>query len=257
MIFLITVIYEETTFRPPSLPFTLFPRMDIHKANPYNKTSAFTFYHNYSLNPDFSLMSYATSLLVFEISIFLYAFVLFYRVGGETINMSHSDLIQLRRSKMRSYYEAVLIEMSSNCNSNTSTDDNDDEYVTERESNLCGGKNKVFSFCVWTSLFIVNIALIWLGFYKHAWIMILAGMYGIYETTWEFAKVYPNWFERKVILLSYCLILGTNSLMNFSTDHLMFKLYPLTKNSYYFYVLIHYLLKSTAMSMLVFVANLD
>lgn len=43
-------------------------------------------------------------------------------------------------------------------------------------------------------------------------------MYGIYETTWEFAKLYPNWFERKVILVSYHIVFLANFLMNFAPD---------------------------------------
>lgn len=114
VVFLITLVYEENTFRPPSLPITLFPRIDHHKAPPVNKTSGiFSFYHSSNLNPDFSLMSYTTCLILFEISIFLYAFALFYGVGKETVDMSHSELIVLRRNKMRSYYETVLIDMSS------------------------------------------------------------------------------------------------------------------------------------------------
>lgn len=62
LLFVITLIFEEQIFRPP---FT-------------------TVLYNESY-PDFSLMSYVSSLVVFQISIFLYAFTLFYQVGNQAL----------------------------------------------------------------------------------------------------------------------------------------------------------------------------
>lgn len=87
-----------------------------------------------------------------------------------------------------------------------------EKNLLSENNQLCGrSHNKLLSMMVWTSLYMVNAGLIGIGFYRHTWLMIIAGMYGIYETTWEFAKVYPNWFERKVILVSFYLILSVNA----------------------------------------------
>lgn len=87
--------------------------------------------------------------------------------------------------------------------------------------------------------------------------MQIGGLYGIYEVTREFAKVYPNWFERKFMLFSFYVTMFINFFLNFSPDYMIYKLYPLTPISYYGYLVLHYFLKSFAMILIFFVANLD
>lgn len=148
--------------------------------------------------------------------------------------MSHQDLILLRRTKMRSYYESVLID-----------------------SAPTSMGNHPYSLLVWIMLYFINILIILTGFHKHAWLFILSGLYGIYEITWEFSKLYPNWFERKFILTSYLVCLMSGFLMNFTPDYLRYKVYPPTKNSQYFYIFIHFSFKVVALVLLMFIANLD
>ena len=88
-----------------------------------------------------------------------------------------------------------------------------------------------YSFLVWVVLYMINVGMILVGFYKYAWLFIICGLYGIYETTWEFSRLYPNWLERKFILTSYLICIVTGFFMPFCPDFLRYKLYPPTKNS--------------------------
>jgi hypothetical protein len=211
LMFGVTLILEERTFRPP-----------------------FTVSLYGSANPDFSLLSYTAALVIFEISVFLYAFTLFYGLGEEAIVLSHADLIGLRRKKMKPYYESILLDGAP----------------------TCMGKNSS-SALVWIGLYGINVSFIIVGFYKYAWITIVSGLYGIYETTWEFAKLYPNWFERKIIILSYGIAFFANFFLNFTPDYISYKLYPVTVYSQYFFLVLHYIFKLIALVMLLFIANLD
>lgn len=83
-----TLILEERTFRPP-IDIKIF---------------------NLSLLPDFQSMSYISTLVVFQISVFMYAFPLFYNLGDQTLFLSHVELLLLRRQKMKSYYETCLLD---------------------------------------------------------------------------------------------------------------------------------------------------
>mmetsp|Transcript_27277 Transcript_27277/g.26321 ORF Transcript_27277/g.26321 Transcript_27277/m.26321 type:complete len:200 (-) Transcript_27277:991-1590(-) len=163
--------------------------------------------------------------------------------------MSHSELMTLKKTKMRSYYETVVLEMTANKDL--------DQNQSLKKSSKCGGDCKSFSFLVFATLYLANFSLICLGFLKHAILITITGMYGVYQTTCEFAKVYPNWFERKLILLTFFIVLGSNCCINFQSEAMLLKMYPTTKHSYYFYVLIHYVMKSIALIMLFFVANID
>lgn len=81
---------------------------------------------------------------------------------------------------MRSYYESILID-----------------------GKPTSMGNFPFSLLIWIFLYALNLLIICIGFYKHAWLFIISGLYGVYEVTWEFSKLYPNWFERKFILTSF------------------------------------------------------
>lgn len=112
----------------------------------------------------------------------------------------------LRNKKMKSYYEAMLLDGSPTCLG-------------------CSP----YSALVWLVLYMINFVIIVLGFLKHSWIFIICGMYGIYELTWQFAKLYPNWFERKFILTSYLICIFSSFLLNYNPDYMRYKLYPITQ----------------------------
>lgn len=114
VLLVVTLIFEETTFRPP-----------------------FTVAMYGSANPDFSFLSYISCLIVFEISVFLYAFTLFYGLGNEATTMSHAGMISLRRQKMKPYYEALLLDGSPTCMG-----------------------NHPYSALVWITLYAINVAFI-------------------------------------------------------------------------------------------------
>mmetsp|Transcript_4018 Transcript_4018/g.2977 ORF Transcript_4018/g.2977 Transcript_4018/m.2977 type:complete len:306 (-) Transcript_4018:33-950(-) len=126
-------------------------------------------------------------------------------------------------------------------------------YKPER----CGLCYKLFSLLIFGCLYISNLCIIWLGFQKQAILFTIIGMFGLYQTTCDFAKTYPNWFERKLLLFSYLVMAGGNCCLNFQEERMVFKLYPSTRHSYYFFVLLHYLIKSLALILLFFAANLD
>jgi len=137
------------------------------------------------MHSDFSFMGFVCSLILFQITVFFYAFAQFYGVGSQIKDMALKDIIKIRKEIMRPYLETQRLE--------------EDKKIEHQSTAFksCG------SILIWVEIYLINLLFITFGFFKRYWFFILVGQYGIYEVTRQFAKLYPPHIESKFLMFTF------------------------------------------------------